>query len=101
MNTQQQFPDRNRSNTSNVLTERELEVLELAGRGLSKKGIAQSLGISSGTVKWHLANSYHKLGAGGREEALRKAREQLLIESTAICRICACAMAARRIPLAA
>lgn len=73
-----------------ALTGREIEVLKLAGTGLSRKGIAQALGISSGTVKWHLQNSYHKLGAGSREEALRRARDQNLIQPSLVCPVCAC-----------
>lgn len=65
----------------NLLTERERQVLEWAGRGLSMKGIARQLGISSGTVSWHSKNSYQKLGAVSREDALKKARAEGLIES--------------------
>lgn len=101
MGIQQQFAVRARGDAGYGLTERELEVLELAGRGLSKKGIAQSLGISTGTVKWHMANSYHKLGAGSREEALRKARAGMLIESAFVCPVCSCEMHTRRLSLAA
>lgn len=81
-----------------ALTERELDVLELAGRGLSMKGIAQVLLISSGTVSWHLKNSYQKLDAGCRDEALRKARAQGLIEPYAVCRLCACRLGPDEIP---
>lgn len=44
------------------------------------KGIARALGLSPGTVKWHLKNVYGKLGASSREEALAKARTLDLIE---------------------
>ena len=77
------------------LTERELDMLELAGRGLSIKGAAQALGIAPGTARWHLKNSYRKLGASSREEALRKARAENLLESVLVCRVCACAIAAQ------
>ena len=73
-----------------LLTGRELEILQLAGQGLSIKGIAQILGIASGTVAWHLKNSYQKLHAGSREEALRKARAEKLIKSLSLCHVCAC-----------
>jgi len=36
------------------LTNRELQVLELIVNGLSNKGIANRLGITEGTVKWHV-----------------------------------------------
>ena len=57
-----------------VLSPRELDVLRLLGDSLSNKSIARVLGVSSGTVKWHLKNVYGKLGAASREEALSKAR---------------------------
>ncbi|MDM4769884.1 response regulator transcription factor [Solimonas sp. SE-A11] len=69
------------------LTVREGEVLALAGQGLSIKGIAQALGISSGTVTWHLKNCYQKYGVGCREQALRQARLQAQIRpvATSVC----------------
>ena len=69
------------------LTGREREVLGLAGQGLSIKGIAQALGISSGTVTWHLKNCYQKYGVGSREQALRQARlqEQIRPVGTSVC----------------
>ena len=70
-----------------ALTTRESEVLALAGQGLSIKGIAQALGISSGTVTWHLKNCYQKYGVGCREQALRQARLQAQIRpvATSVC----------------
>ena len=71
------------------LTEREIEALDLAGNGLSMKGIAQVLGISSGTVSWHLKNAYQKLGVGCRDDALKKARAQHIIRQGTMCPACA------------
>lgn len=70
-----------------ALTDRERDVLGLAGRGLSIKGIAQALGISSGTVTWHLKNCYRKYGVSGREQALRQARARAQIDfaGTSVC----------------
>jgi ATP/maltotriose-dependent transcriptional regulator MalT len=56
-----------------VLSERELEVLVLAARGLSNRLIAEELHISEATVKRHLANVYEKVGVRSRNEAVRKA----------------------------
>ena len=53
------------------LTERELEVLQLAAEGLANKQIALSLGISEHTVKFHLSSIYTKLGVTSRTEAVR------------------------------
>ena len=58
------------------LTEREIEVLELAAKGLTNKAIGQALAISDRTVQGHLANIYGKLGAGSRTEAVTEALKQ-------------------------
>lgn len=55
------------------LTEREVEVLALAGKGYTNKAIGVQLGISDRTVQGHLARIYHKLTAGSRTEAVMKA----------------------------
>ncbi len=54
-------------------SERELEILLLAARGLSNRQIAASLSLSEATVKRHLANLYAKMKVGSRSEATRKA----------------------------
>jgi DNA-binding NarL/FixJ family response regulator len=59
-----------------ALTERELEVLRLAARGLTNKAIGQALGISDRTVQGHLANIYAKLHVGSRTEAVTEALKQ-------------------------
>jgi DNA-binding NarL/FixJ family response regulator len=55
------------------LTEREMEVLVLAGRGLSNRRIAEKLHLAEATVKRHLANVYEKIGVHSRTGATRKA----------------------------
>lgn len=55
------------------LTDRELEVLALAGKGYTNKAIGMQLGISDRTVQGHLAKTYHKLDANSRTEAVMKA----------------------------
>ncbi len=55
------------------LTDRELEVLTLAGKGYTNKAIGVQLGISDRTVQGHLARTYQKLDAGSRTEAVMKA----------------------------
>lgn len=65
-------------NASEV-TGREREILELIGDGLFNKEIASLLGISEGTVKWHLKNLYSKLGVSSRTQALKRAHSLKLI----------------------
>ena len=52
-----------------VLSERELQVLILAARGLSNRQIAAELTLSEATVSRHLANIYGKIGVSSRAEA--------------------------------
>jgi DNA-binding NarL/FixJ family response regulator len=56
------------------LTDRERQVLRLAGDGLASGDIASQLGLSEGTVRNYLSEAISKLGAGNRVEAARVAR---------------------------
>lgn len=62
-----------------LLSERELEVLELLALGKTNKEIAQALFLATGTVKKHLYNIYSKLGVNNRTECARRAQEMKLI----------------------
>jgi DNA-binding NarL/FixJ family response regulator len=53
----------------NCLTEREKEVLQELGRGLSNNKIAENLYITDHTVKKHISNILLKLGLSHRTEA--------------------------------
>ena len=61
------------------LTAREREVLEWLALGLSNRAIAERLGISEHTVKFHVGSIYGKLGASSRAEAVRRAARRGLI----------------------
>jgi DNA-binding CsgD family transcriptional regulator len=58
-----------------ALSERELEVVDLARHGLTNKDIAVRLGLSPHTIARHLANARAKLGAANRAEAAAKFEE--------------------------
>jgi NarL family two-component system response regulator LiaR len=55
---------------SDILSERELEVLRLAAKGLSNRDIAEQLFLSTRTVQAHLGNIFNKLDVGSRTEAI-------------------------------
>lgn len=61
------------------LTEREIEVLQAASRGLTNKQIGHELGISARTVQVHLYTIYQKLNAANRTEAVLRALSLNLI----------------------
>ena len=55
------------------LTEREMDVLQLVGKGFTNKAIGVQLGISDRTVQGHLAHIFNKLQAASRTEAVMRA----------------------------
>lgn len=65
--------------SSEPLTARELQVLQLVAQGLPNKGIARRLGISENTAKFHVASLCGKLGASSRTEAVTLAARRGLI----------------------
>jgi len=67
-----------------LLTEREIEVLRCAAKGLSNKEIAGQLVLSVPTVKAHLVNIFNKMGVGSRTEAVMQALNQGWVEMDAI-----------------
>lgn len=64
-----------------TLTERELEVLQLASRGERNKEIAYKLGITERTVKAHLQSVYQKFGVDSRAAAVAVAAQKGLLEN--------------------
>ncbi|MFN8483399.1 MAG: LuxR C-terminal-related transcriptional regulator [Anaerolineae bacterium] len=59
---------------SEPLTDREMEILRLLGRGLSNKEIGAQLVIAPETAKRHTGNIYGKLGVHSRREAVLRAQ---------------------------
>ncbi len=59
------------------LSPRELEILNLIAPGFSNKEIADRLGISIESIRWHLKNIYHKLHVHSRTEAASKIRPRV------------------------
>ena len=61
------------------LTCRELEILRLAAQGMTNAQIARDLWVTQQTVKFHLSNTYRKLGVANRTEASRYAHVNALV----------------------
>ena len=61
------------------LTTRELEILRLASQGYTNGRIARELWVTEQTVKFHLSNTYRKLGVANRTEASRYAHMHDLV----------------------
>jgi NarL family two-component system response regulator LiaR len=52
------------------LSERELDIIKLAAKGLTNKDIADRLHLSYRTVEGHMRDVFNKLGVGSRTEAV-------------------------------
>lgn len=77
----QRFSSAARSSGGTVpLSPRELEVVGLLAEGLTDKQIAAQLGVSETTVKSYLRQSYEKLGAADRAQAVAIALRSRLID---------------------
>jgi DNA-binding NarL/FixJ family response regulator len=71
-----------RNSPADELTEREREVLSLLAHGSSTTAIAETLSISSATVRNHIQKILHKLNVHSRLEAVAFAFEHGLISDT-------------------
>ena len=65
--------------SQDVLSDREIEVIKLAAEGLSNHEIMKKLYISLNTVKSHFKNINQKLDAHNRTQAVARARELKII----------------------
>jgi len=62
-----------------ILSTREMDVLELVASGLSNRSISEQLFISEATVRFHLRNVNAKLNTNSRTQAVAEARRLKLI----------------------
>ncbi len=65
---------------SEKLTDREMDVLRLLAQDQTNKEIANALGITERTVKFHVSSIMGKLGAANRVEAVTIARQRGLVD---------------------
>jgi DNA-binding NarL/FixJ family response regulator len=65
------------------LTARELEILVLVAQGYTNNRIARQLWVTEQTVKFHLSNTYRKLGVNNRTEASRYVHQHDLLRTAA------------------
>jgi DNA-binding CsgD family transcriptional regulator len=66
---------RRRSNNSPEVTEKQLEILQLAGTGMSESAIAKHLAIQTSGVVEQLKSARRKLSVETTEEAAERARQ--------------------------
>jgi LuxR family maltose regulon positive regulatory protein len=65
-----------------ILTAREMDILRYLDSHLSTAEIAQELYISANTARFHVKNIYDKLGVHSRDEALVRARDWGLLQTS-------------------
>lgn len=56
------------------LTSRQQEIIPLLAEGMPNKRIADTLGVTEGTIKQHLKDLFRRLGASNRTQAVKEAR---------------------------
>ena len=65
---------------ANLLTKREIEVIQYVSMGWSNQHIADTMFLSVNTVRNHLVNISRRLGASSRSEAVARARQIGILE---------------------
>jgi DNA-binding NarL/FixJ family response regulator len=64
----------------NQLSSRELDILRLIFKGLSNRQISEALGITEGTVKWHINIILSRLNVSDRTQAVVTALHRGIVE---------------------
>jgi DNA-binding CsgD family transcriptional regulator len=72
-------PGRARRGKALGLTRQETRILHSLAEGATNKMIANIMGLSEATIKFHLSNLYRKLGCANRNEAIKSAERLLII----------------------
>lgn len=67
--------------TSNSLSEREVQILQMVSTGATNKSIGQELFLSTRTVEAHVHKIFQKLGVSSRTEAVTQAIREHLIQN--------------------
>ena len=67
------------NNTKRTITERELEILRLVARGYTSPQIAETLSLSTETIKWYRKRLLSKFEAENSAEMIKLAIENKLI----------------------
>jgi DNA-binding NarL/FixJ family response regulator len=79
-NIVRQLPESSHSRDAvSSLSDRELEILRYVAMGLTNVRIASELWLTKNTVKFHLSNTYRKLGVANRTQASRFAHMHHLL----------------------
>jgi DNA-binding NarL/FixJ family response regulator len=63
-----------------TLTSRQQQILPLLAEGMPNKQIADTLGVTEGTIKQHLKDLFRRLGANNRTQAVKEARRLGLLQ---------------------
>ncbi len=67
--------------SAKTLSERELEIIKLAAKGMSNRDIADRLHLSRRTIEGNLRTIFNKLGVGSRTEAVIQAIDRDLFST--------------------
>lgn len=67
--------------TSERLTEREMEILQMVSTGATNKSISKEIFLSTRTIEAHIHNIFQKLGVSSRTEAVTQAIRDGLIKT--------------------